>query len=144
MQLVGIFIHVQHHVSESDVDEFHIYLCFIVTCGAAAGNGGLSDPFRLVFAAAGSCRPGAPENAEHADDSSGSAGKPAPYLAAVSLSERPAAVLGRVRIMLYSIFCTCSRIFSSSFFMDTTIWAISALQALLPRVLVSRLNSCIR
>ena len=44
----------------------------------------------------------------------------------------------------YSKFCTCSRIFSSSPFILTTIRAMRALLAFDPMVLVSRFNSCIR
>ena len=42
----------------------------------------------------------------------------------------------------YSMFCTCSRILSSSVFSSTTSWASGASLALLPTVFASRPSSC--
>lgn len=53
----------------------------------------------------------------------------------------PAAARIRGSSMAYSIFCTCSRSFSSSAFMATTRWAMLLSPALEPMVLNSRLNS---
>lgn len=44
----------------------------------------------------------------------------------------------------YSIFCTCSRSFSISFFISTPRWAMPALEIFEARVLTSRKNSCRR
>ena len=43
--------------------------------------------------------------------------------------------------LCHSTFCTCSRIFSSSVFASTTVWAIPASLAFEPMVLNSRNNS---